>query len=207
MSRRTAPRVTPPHQYDPYAPQLGYISESIHRLLSERECGIFDRGLADYHRRRNVRAFVETLSLVLNSTSKRQLLIPIRDAYVKACDVAKFNQLVQAHGLATSLRRRKKEEAEQKRRIEVKRAGSGEWGFNIRGGIEFGTGVYVSWVEPASGAYRSGMRIGDQILKANGTNFESISHYDAAEVCCNYRFTFQLPISGSQGLHVPLCMV
>lgn len=182
MTRRAHQRVIAPHQYDPYAPQLGYISENIHCLLSERECGIFDRGLADYHRRRNVRAFVECLSLVLNTNSKRQLLIPIRDAYVKACDVAKFNQLVQVHGIATSLKRRKKEENAEKKKIEVKRDAGGEWGFSIRGGLEFGTGVYVSWVEPTSGAYKSGLRTGDQILKANNVNFESIRHYEAAEV-------------------------
>ena len=37
--------VSPTHQYDPYAPQLGYLSENIHRLLTERECAIFDRGM------------------------------------------------------------------------------------------------------------------------------------------------------------------
>lgn len=31
-------------QYDPYAHQLGNLSENVHRLLTERECSIYDRG-------------------------------------------------------------------------------------------------------------------------------------------------------------------
>ncbi len=195
-------RFSPPPQYDPYGPQLGYLSESIHRVLTERECGIFDRGLADYHRRRNVKAFVECLSLVLNTNHKRQLLIPVRDTYVKPSDVKRFNELVQVHGIATSLRRKKKEEEkalkqqqqeqqEQQqqtgergiKKVDVKRDSSGGWGFNIRGGSEHGIGIFVSWVDPGSNAHKVGLQVGDQILKANDTNLESISHYEAVQVC------------------------
>lgn len=180
-------------QYDPYAAQLGYLSETVHRHLTERECGIFDRGLADYHRRRNIKAFVECLSLVLNTNQKRQLLIPIRDTYVKPSDMSKFNQLVQVHGLATSFKKKKKEEEKSKtsdgiHKVEVKRDSNGEWGFNIRGGADQGTGVYISWVEPESNAHKSGLHVGDQILKANDTSFENISHYEAVQV--NYECTY-----------------
>ena len=143
-------------------------------------------GLADYHRRRNIRSFVECLSLVLNNNQKRQLLLPIRDSYVKPSDLVKFNQLVQDHGLATSLRRKKKEEKTKLgsgvRRLEVKRDPNGEWGFSIRGGSEHGIGVFVSWVEPSSGAHKSGLQVGDQILKTNDVSFENISHYEAVTV-------------------------
>lgn len=196
MSRRTGgygQRFSPPPQYDPYGPQLGHLSESIHRLLTERECGIFDRGLADYHRRKNVKAFVECLSLVLNTNQKRQLLIPVRDSYVKPSDTQRFNELVQVHGLATSLKRKKKQEeraAKQQqqtseqgiKKVEVKRDSSGGWGFNIRGGSEHGIGIFVSWVDPGSSAHKVGLEVGDQILKANDSNFESISHYEAVKV-------------------------
>ena len=177
-------------QYDPFAAQLGFLSESIHRQLTERECGIFDRGLADYHRRKNVKAFVECLSLVLNTNQKRQLLIPIRDTYIKPSDTGRFNQLVQAHGLATSLKKKRRDLAEAPGRnasegihkVDVRRDPGGEWGFNIRGGSEHGTGVFVSWVEPESNSHRSGLQVGDQILKANETSFENISHHDAVQV-------------------------
>ena len=191
LGRRHQHLSPPPPQYDPYAPQLGYLSESVHRLLTERECAIFDRGLADYHRRRNVKAFVECLSLVLNSNQKRQLLLPIRDTYVKPSDISRFNQLVQTYGLAASLKRRKKEEEKEKEsggvhKLEVKRDADGEWGFDIRGGSEHGLGIFVSWVEPGSSALKNGLQIGDQILKVNETNFESISHYEAVQVCSSF---------------------
>lgn len=177
---------SPPPQYDPYAAQLGQLSERIHRVLTERECAIFDRGLADYHRRRNVKAFVECLSLVLNTNSKRQLLLPIRDTYVKPSDISKFNQLVQVHGLALSLKRKPKPKEskanEGVHKIEVKRDLSGDWGFSIRGGSEYGIGIFVSWVDPGSSAQKNGLQVGDQILKAGDTNFESVSHYEAVQV-------------------------
>ena len=185
--------MTSVRQYEPYAAQLGFLSESIHRQLTERECGIFDRGLADYHRRKNVKAFVECLSLVLNTNQKRQLLIPIRDTYVKPSDTSRFNQLVQAHGLATSLKKKRRELAAESNmtspdgihKVEVKRDPGGEWGFNIRGGSDHGTGVFVSWVEPESNCHKSGLLVGDQILKANDTSFESINHHDAVQVLIN----------------------
>ena len=175
-------------QYDPHAAQLGYLSETIHRHLTERECGIFDRGLADYHRRRNIKAFVECLSLVLSTNQKRQLLIPIRDTYVKPSDTGKFNQLVQVHGLATSLKKKRREEERGSKpsdgihKVDVKRDSNGEWGFNIRGGSDQGTGVFISWVEPESNAHKNGLQVGDQILKANESSFESINHYEAVQV-------------------------
>ena len=177
-------------QYEPYAAQLGFLSENIHRHLTERECGIFDRGLADYHRRRNVKTFVECLSLVLNTNQKRQLLIPIRDTYIKPSDIGRFNQLVQAYGLATSLKKKRRDVETEKNKssndgihkVDVKRDVSGEWGFNIRGGSDQGTGVFVSWVEPESNAHTSGLQVGDQILKANEMSFETITHHDAVQV-------------------------
>ncbi|XP_069467758.1 PDZ domain-containing protein 7 isoform X2 [Ambystoma mexicanum] len=56
------------------------------------------------------------------------------------------------------------------------------WGFNIRGGKEFGLGIYVSKVDPGGLAEEHGIRVGDQVLAANGVNFEDISHSKAVEV-------------------------
>lgn len=143
-------------------------------------------GLADYHRRRNVKNLVECLCLVLNTGQKRKLLIPIRDVYVKPSDLSKFNQLVQAHGLATSHRQRviaeEKANPDGVRKLEVKRDTDGQWGFSIRGGSEHGIGVFISWIEPGTNAEKSGLQVGDQILKANDTNMDRINHYDAVMV-------------------------
>ncbi|XP_053548926.1 PDZ domain-containing protein 7 [Bombina bombina] len=56
------------------------------------------------------------------------------------------------------------------------------WGFNIRGGKEFGLGIFVSKVDPGGIAEEKGIKVGDQVLAANGVNFEDISHSKAVEV-------------------------
>ncbi|XP_021361258.1 uncharacterized protein LOC110455442 isoform X2 [Mizuhopecten yessoensis] len=57
-----------------------------------------------------------------------------------------------------------------------------ELGFNIRGGIEYGIGIYISKVDKGSTAERHGVRVGDQILEVNGISFSGISHPNAVEV-------------------------
>ncbi|XP_068440095.1 PDZ domain-containing protein 7-like [Clinocottus analis] len=55
-------------------------------------------------------------------------------------------------------------------------------GFNIRGGKEFGLGIYVSKLDPGGLAELNGIKMGDQILAANGVSFEDVSHSSAVEV-------------------------
>uniref|UniRef100_A0A8C4RN25 PDZ domain containing 7a n=1 Tax=Erpetoichthys calabaricus TaxID=27687 RepID=A0A8C4RN25_ERPCA len=55
-------------------------------------------------------------------------------------------------------------------------------GFNIRGGKEFGLGIYISKVDPGGLADQNGIKVGDQVLAANGVSFEDISHSQAVEV-------------------------
>ncbi|XP_077585056.1 PDZ domain-containing protein 7-like isoform X2 [Stigmatopora nigra] len=55
-------------------------------------------------------------------------------------------------------------------------------GFNIRGGREFGMGIYVSRMDPGGLAERQGIKMGDQILSANGVSFDDITHGGAVEV-------------------------
>lgn len=53
--------------------------------------------------------------------------------------------------------------------------------FLIIGGLERGTGIFVSQVEKGSKAYDAGLKRGDQILEVNGVNFINISHCKALE--------------------------
>ncbi|XP_077469426.1 PDZ domain-containing protein 7-like isoform X2 [Stigmatopora argus] len=55
-------------------------------------------------------------------------------------------------------------------------------GFNIRGGREFGMGIYVSRMDPGGLAERQGIKMGDQILSANGVSFDDITHCGAVGV-------------------------
>ncbi|OXA52165.1 Whirlin [Folsomia candida] len=56
------------------------------------------------------------------------------------------------------------------------------FGFNIKGGTEFGTAVHIWRVEENSLADRQGLRRGQQILQANGIDFTRISHSNALKV-------------------------
>ncbi|CAD5125502.1 DgyrCDS13711 [Dimorphilus gyrociliatus] len=52
-------------------------------------------------------------------------------------------------------------------------------GFNIRGGSEYGIGIFVSKIDPGGIAELQGLRLGDQILEVNGINTDNLSHRDA----------------------------
>ncbi|XP_072044184.1 uncharacterized protein [Amphiura filiformis] len=60
-------------------------------------------------------------------------------------------------------------------------------GFNIRGGSEYGLGIYVSRVDKGGLAEAKGIRVGDQIVNVNGENFEQITHTQAVEIIKNLR--------------------
>ncbi|KAH9489791.1 PDZ domain-containing protein 11 [Bulinus truncatus] len=55
-------------------------------------------------------------------------------------------------------------------------------GFNIRGGKEHNFGFYVSKVMPQSEAAKLGLQEGDQILKVNNIDFDTLDHAEAVKV-------------------------
>ncbi|XP_045435812.1 whirlin isoform X6 [Pipistrellus kuhlii] len=55
-------------------------------------------------------------------------------------------------------------------------------GLTIRGGAEYGLGIYVTGVDPGSEAESSGLKVGDQILEVNGRSFLSILHDEAVRL-------------------------
>lgn len=84
-----------------------------------------------------------------------------------------------------------KPEVREVRQVLLKRNKNQEGlGFSIRGGVEHGTGIYVSLVEPGSLAEEEGLRVGDQILKANGQSLDRVSHSEAVKVSYFY-FQYQ----------------
>ena len=168
------------------------FTEKIHNLLTERECSIFDKGLAVYHKRRDVTGLVQSLSMVLNTNQKRQLLVPIRDNYVKPSDSVKFNNLCIKYGIALPARGTLPKKQQKRmssnddisgpKLVEVRRDQSGDLGFSIRGGIESGMGIFVSWIDHESAAERAGLRIGDYIHRVDDINFDGFSQMEAIQV-------------------------
>ena len=172
-----------------FSPAGGNVTEKIHSFLTERECSIFDKGLAAYHKRRDVTGFVEALSLVLNTNAKRQQLVPIRDTFIKPSDLIKFNNLAIKYGIALptrgTMKRTKKASSRNEagpKLIELKRDDNGQWGFSIRGGVDHGIGIFVSWVDKGSNAEKAGLKIGDYIHRVNDISLEQVTFVRATQV-------------------------
>nr|XP_051698648.1 whirlin isoform X6 [Oryctolagus cuniculus] len=55
-------------------------------------------------------------------------------------------------------------------------------GLTIRGGAEYGLGIYITGVDPGSEAEGSGLKVGDQILEVNGRSFLNILHDEAVKL-------------------------
>ncbi|KAH9488897.1 hypothetical protein Btru_058318 [Bulinus truncatus] len=54
-------------------------------------------------------------------------------------------------------------------------------GIMIRGGTEYGLGIFISGIDPFSVAENAGLKLGDQILDVNGRSFLDISHSEAVK--------------------------
>ena len=64
----------------------------------------------------------------------------------------------------------------------IYRSGYESLGIGIRGGSDFGCGIFISEVHPDSPAARSGLQRGDQIISANGTTFDTLNTTSAARL-------------------------
>lgn len=70
---------------------------------------------------------------------------------------------------------------ERKVNLQVQSTANGFIGFNLRGGSEYGLGLYVSGVDAGSLAEEAGFKVGDQIMEVNGKNFENLKHKEAVD--------------------------
>ncbi|XP_060927964.1 whirlin [Limanda limanda] len=55
-------------------------------------------------------------------------------------------------------------------------------GLMIRGGAEYGLGIYITGVDPGSAADVGALKVGDQILEVNGHSFVTICHDEAVHI-------------------------
>ena len=55
-------------------------------------------------------------------------------------------------------------------------------GLVIRGGREYGLGIFISGIDRGSTSEQKGLSVGDQILSVNGHDFRHISHENAVEI-------------------------
>uniref|UniRef100_A0A8C7U7R4 Whirlin n=1 Tax=Oncorhynchus mykiss TaxID=8022 RepID=A0A8C7U7R4_ONCMY len=147
------------------------LHNALNLLLNELEREQFIHCLNVYHSKRNVYDLVQTLKVILNAPSKRQLLPMLRQV------IPRSDQLLFDHTSSDGT------PPGEVRQVTLKRHKSNEGlGFSIRGGSEHGVGIYVSLVEPGSLAEKEGLRIGDQIMKVNNTVFDKVTHAEAVKV-------------------------
>ncbi|KAL7047385.1 hypothetical protein ACKWTF_002887 [Chironomus riparius] len=74
---------------------------------------------------------------------------------------------------------RRSDRHERVRRVELVIEPGQSLGLMIRGGIEYGLGIYVTGVDKDSVADRAGLSVGDQILEVNGQSFMNVTHDEA----------------------------
>lgn len=65
------------------------------------------------------------------------------------------------------------------RRVELLIEPGQSLGLMIRGGVEYGLGIFVTGVDKDSVADRAGLMIGDEILEVNGQSFLDVTHDEA----------------------------
>ncbi|XP_033158263.1 whirlin isoform X6 [Drosophila mauritiana] len=74
---------------------------------------------------------------------------------------------------------RRSERRDRIRRVELLIEPGQSLGLMIRGGVEYGLGIFVTGVDKDSVADRSGLMIGDEILEVNGQSFLDVTHDEA----------------------------
>ncbi|XP_012935575.1 uncharacterized protein LOC106011234 [Aplysia californica] len=88
--------------------------------------------------------------------------------------------VIPAQGTPTNARR-----AEGRARVLLKRQEDGSLGMGIQGGKEYNSPISVYSVEPGSQGDVQGLRVGDEILDVNGTDFSDITHAEAVTLIRN----------------------
>uniref|UniRef100_A0A3B3SVZ9 Whirlin n=1 Tax=Paramormyrops kingsleyae TaxID=1676925 RepID=A0A3B3SVZ9_9TELE len=155
------------------------LHNALNLLLSDFEREQFIHCLNVYHSKRNVFDLVQTLKVILNAPSKRQLL-PMLRLVIPRSDQLLFDQYTSEGCSPDSFSTGSEGTVRQ---VTLKRNKSNEGlGFSIRGGSEHGVGIYVSLVEPGSLAEKEGLLVGDQILKVNDKVFSRVTHAEAVKV-------------------------
>ncbi|KAF2362448.1 PDZ domain, partial [Trinorchestia longiramus] len=66
-------------------------------------------------------------------------------------------------------------------------------GLMIRGGVEYGLGIFITGVDVASAADRCGIKVGDQVLEVNNECFLSVTH-DTAVSALKYSRSLRLKL-------------
>ncbi|KAM6943914.1 whirlin [Lycodopsis pacificus] len=70
----------------------------------------------------------------------------------------------------------------EERTADLNMDGGRSLGLMIRGGAEYGLGIYITGVDPGSAADAGALKVGDQIMEINSQSFLTISHDEAVQI-------------------------
>ncbi|KAI6660960.1 Whirlin-like [Oopsacas minuta] len=187
------------------------LNRHMNEVLDSSDKQFLIHSLKQYFTYKDVEKFALSLESCLNTPRKRDLLLKIRIIIAKQ-DLIKFDTLapynqkrsrdskLSGRGHHSYPKRTRRNRAattsvdppkdrgsvqyDSSRKVRVVRipGSEEELGFNIRGGKDFGVGIYVSAIEKRMLADKCGLKPGDQILEVNGIDFTNIPHSTAVKV-------------------------
>lgn len=190
--------------------QLKEFQQNAQRLLTEDDRDYLHYILKEYQTYKSVDKLVQALKSCLDTPLKMDLLADIRNL-IPTAHLGKFDGLVPYQQMAhpiklphqpspsrktqslpnsyknTELRKLADESSLKSngsvRMVSLARADAEQsLGFTIRGGREFGSGIFVSHVDDNSPAAKQGLRSGDRVIEVNGIDFEQITHSSAVNL-------------------------
>ncbi|EGD78251.1 hypothetical protein PTSG_09316 [Salpingoeca rosetta] len=159
------------------------FQEMAQHYLNDHEKVQLQHALTEFKHSKSVPRLVATLNIVLDTPQKRDLLRPLR--FLIPDDFAlrsAFDKMAPYEHMAHPISKQELESLGVSRPLSIQRHQHESFGMNIRGGYDMGTGVFVSSVDADSPSGRAGLRIGDEILSANGISFQGITHARAVEI-------------------------
>ncbi|RUS72899.1 hypothetical protein EGW08_019344 [Elysia chlorotica] len=159
--------------------------------------------LRQYKRSHDISILVQSIKRIIN-TPERDKLIPYIRAPLSKSDRTKFDKLM-AGSLSSSRVGSVSERSERslprqrtgflsritmppnsattmERLVTISGVRGGSMGFSVRGGSEFGLGIYVSHVAQGSPASHAGLQLGDQVISANGVDLQCVANSGAVKV-------------------------
>lgn len=136
----------------------------VHAALNnhEEEDRVY-KSLKEYSKRNDVEELVRSLRILLADPNRLHLFEAVRP-FVAVSHQLKYDRIcptVPGKKLKT---------------VRLMRKGIEDLGFKFRGGLEYGTGIFVSHVEPKSLAELNGLRPGDEIVRINGYDLSQALH-------------------------------
>lgn len=165
------------------------FQRSVDKLLTPEDKDYLFYALKEYNTYKSVAKLMLALNSCLDSPDKLDLLPYIRDLIPKHDKkrfdhLAPYNRMAHPLQLETPARARSVggTDSAEIRVVGLQRTRDSALGFSIRGGQEHELGIYVSHVESLSQAEKSGLQVGDKLIRVNGIDFERVCHGSAVLV-------------------------